>query len=222
MPDSSLSVVEPAQVGEPVINRVAPDNGVTRLIFELREHGMVAIVVDVSLQGLPIANKVLHLCGACIVVLVDRLDDRLPGVQLVGVRQMMKEEDEIVGSVLWRFENLLDSRRILADVTGSGGNGAIHAHGVVIGANPLPPTIVLLRLGGRPVMRAGYVGESLEAEWARVMLVRRPRFHLDFGDLLEDSGIDRESLLSPLLRDGFGIQIGIPSQAAEAIKIRER
>src|SRR5207249_3831725 len=95
--------------------------------------------------------------------IVNVLDDCSSGVKVVGVRNVMEKEEQIVGSGLDGFVNSCDRRRILADVAGTGGHGAIHTYTLLIRAMPLPPAVFFRRFDARAVMAAENIRKRLHA-----------------------------------------------------------
>ena len=150
-------------LAEPRIDGVAPNFGLSSLILELRQHVVVAGFVDLPAQRSPLANVAFHHRRAVVVRIVDGLDHRLAGMQLVCVWDVMEEEQQVVGTSRQRFEHCGDGGAVLADVAGSGGNGAVHAHALLIGAVPLSPAVTLGRFHVHSVVVAGDIGERLQA-----------------------------------------------------------
>ena len=109
----------------------------------------------------------------------------------------------------------------MADVTCAGGDGAIHAYAVVIGAVPLTPAIVFAGLDVGAVVAAGDVGQGLEAERAGVAFIRGPALHQHFCDGADDGRIGRDGLARPLVGDLFGGEIRVPRETAEGVEVGE-
>jgi hypothetical protein len=55
----------------------------------------------------------------------------------------MHEEQQVVGAGGERLVDCGELRRILADVAGAGGDGAVHADAFAVGAEPLAPAVAL-------------------------------------------------------------------------------
>src|ERR1051326_4678888 len=94
-------------------------------------------------QRLPLVDICRCALGAGVVRVVDVLHDRLPGAETIRVWQMMEEDDQVLGRGCDRLVHLRDSRRILARVSRSGGDAAVHADALVVGADPLSPAVAL-------------------------------------------------------------------------------
>src|SRR5690349_19250362 len=106
--------------------------------------------------------------------IVDVLDYRFPGRELVGVWHMMEEEQQFIRRGCERLIHLCHFGTVLCGVARAGSDAAIHAYAVVIGAMPLPPSIALRRLYARPVMRSGDVRQCSGAERSGVVFVDAP------------------------------------------------
>ena len=115
---------------EPAGDGVAPDDGVAGLVGEEFEGFVVAVVVDEAVEGLPARRVGLRGGGAFVVGVVDVLDYGFAVVQDVGVGDVVHEEEEVVGAGVDVFVDLGEFRRVLADVAGAGGYGAVHADAV--------------------------------------------------------------------------------------------
>src|SRR5256885_12869836 len=96
--------------------------------------------------------------------IVDVLDDGFAGMKHVSVRDVMEKEEQVVGRLSWRFVELGNERRVLSDITGAAGDGAIHSNAVVVGAVPLAPAVFFRRFDSRAVMAAKNVCERLHPE----------------------------------------------------------
>ena len=73
----------------------------------------------------------------------------------------MQEEQQIVGAVGKRFPPARHRGRILADVAGAAGGGAVHADAFFVGAMPLAPAVAFAGFDVHAIMIAGDVGERL-------------------------------------------------------------
>src|ERR1700747_2661825 len=98
MADSPLDIGDSGSSQKPIANRVAPDDGVSGLIFEACEHGRVTLLINVAAQRLPLANIVSGGLRAFVMGIVNVLDDSFSGVQNVGVEDVMEKEKQLVGS----------------------------------------------------------------------------------------------------------------------------
>src|SRR5579863_7937502 len=159
---------------EIVANRVAPDDRVTRLIFQASEYVIKPLRIDVALQRFPLIDKLGNFGGAFIVGIVDVLNDSFSRVEFVCIRNVMEEEQKLVGRGRERFVDFRDWRTILADESGAGRDGAVHADSLFVGAMPLSPAVFFGGLDVRAVVAAGDVGEGLRAERAGVIFVSAP------------------------------------------------
>src|SRR5215469_9504469 len=167
---------------DPVRNRVAPLCGFTGLELKSRENVLEAIVVDVSLEGLPFWHEIGSFLCAFIVGVVEVLHQGIAGVEDVSIGNMVEKQQQIVGTVGERLVDLLHIRRILTNETRSGGDRAIHADALMVGAMPLSPAVSLRGLRSRIVMISGNVGESSDAEVAGIALINVPRTQLQIGN----------------------------------------
>src|SRR5882762_157618 len=110
-------------------------------------------------------------------------------MQYVGIRHMVKEQEQIVWATGQRLIELLHLRGILSDKPCACGHAAIHSDSLAVGAMPLSPTIPL---GGfRPgiIVIPENVGERSHAQWPRIALVGMPRGKLHLRDRPHHPGI---------------------------------
>ena len=56
------------------------------------EHECVALVIDASFERLPLGNILGGACGSLVMRVIYVLNNGFAGVQLVGVRHVMKEQ----------------------------------------------------------------------------------------------------------------------------------
>src|SRR5262245_41848610 len=77
MTDPVLPVRNPRCLEEPAVDRIAPDDGVSGLVEEMRGDSLEALIVDEPLQLTPAALEAGGFFGALIVDVVDVLDDGL-------------------------------------------------------------------------------------------------------------------------------------------------
>ena len=107
--------------------------------------------------------------------IVQVLDDGLAGVQLVSVRHVVQEQQQLVRTGRQRLVDLGDRGPVLPDVPGAGRDGAVHADALFVGAMPLSPAVALGCLHRHAVVIAHDVGEGLQAERTGVVLEGPPR-----------------------------------------------
>ena len=204
---------------EPFGDGIAPDDGVPSLIGEQLQGLVVTLVIDEALESLP-ARDVGFRGGCPIVVsVIDILDYSFAVVQNVRVRNVMHEEEEVVGAGVDVFVDLGEFRRVLANVSGSSGDGAIHANAGGICAKPLAPAVTLGGLDTGAEVIAEDVSERADAEVARVLLVDVPRVALQLVDSGDNCRIIPPSKARPGVEDLVSREVGVPGELAEAIEI---
>src|SRR3954468_20989408 len=125
-------------------------------------------------------------------------------MQDVGVWNVVKKEQQIIGGGLSRFVNGLNERRILAGESGASTHSAIHADSIMICTMPLSPPIAFRGFDPRAVVTAENVRESLRAQGTGIALIDVPGFHLQADDRLHYFRIIAEREPRPLLRNVFG------------------
>ncbi len=128
---------------EPFADGIPPDNGMPRLVFEMRQNVRVALLIDATLQCFPLMCILRGALRTFVVRVVDVLNHGFARLQHVSVGHMMKEKQQLVRSCFQRPVYLGYWRRILPDVARAGSRCAIHADAVMVGAVPLPPSVVL-------------------------------------------------------------------------------
>ena len=84
--------------GTPCGDGVAPDLGLAGLIFELMQNFREALIVDVVFERFPVVHIGLDGLGALVVRIVDGLNDGFAGVQLIGIGDVVQEEQQVVGT----------------------------------------------------------------------------------------------------------------------------
>src|SRR5579863_1654931 len=126
---------------EVVADGVAPDDRVARLIFQASENVIEAWRVYVPLQRLPLIDELDYFGSAFVVGIVNVLDDGFVRMKLIGVRNVMEEKEKFVGRCCEGLIDFRDRRTVLADETGAGRDGAVHADSLFVGAMPLAPAI---------------------------------------------------------------------------------
>jgi hypothetical protein len=99
MADAALGVVEAGDAMEPVVDGVAPDDGMTGLEGEEFESLHVALVVDKAMEALPGGHVTRCRQGVGIVGVIDMLDDGFPGVQDVVVGDWCMKKRRLSGQV---------------------------------------------------------------------------------------------------------------------------
>ena len=77
-----LVVGDAGHLLEPAIDGVAPDDGVAGLVFEEAQNLAVALRIDEAVEGLPLRDETGRFLRAEVVIVVDRLDHGLAGVQV--------------------------------------------------------------------------------------------------------------------------------------------
>ncbi|KAI6774340.1 hypothetical protein HG531_001189 [Fusarium graminearum] len=66
------------------------------------------------------------------------------------------------------------------------------------------------------------IGQSLDTQVARVVLVRRPRFHGHLSDSVPHLVVQAKGQASPIFENRLRIGLRVPSQATKCIKVRHR
>src|SRR4051812_11202608 len=140
----------------------------------------------------------------------------------IGVRHVMKKQEQLIGSALQRLVSLRHFWTVLPDVPSARGYGAIHPDALSVSAMPLSPSVALRGFDARAIVRSGDVGERPDSKWARVVLVDAPGGKLHRSYCMDDQGIAPERQTSPVFSDRARADIGIPGQTSEAIQIRHR
>ncbi len=218
---AALFVRDPTQLEEILHNGVAPDDGVPGLVLEAGEDVCVEAGVDAPLERRPVVDEPCGLGGAVVVTVVDVLDDGFAVVQLVGVRHVVEEDEQVVGSGGWVLVESGDFRRVLSNVAGSGGDGAVHAYSQVVGVVPLAPAVAFARFDVGAVVAASDVSEGLHAERAGVVHVGGPGLHEHLCDGSDDLRVGADGLPGPLDGDLVGGEVGVPGETAEGIEVGE-
>ena len=110
MPNSPLRIRDSGFFEEPIVDGVAPDDGLPGLIFQLHEDFLISTLIHSAFKCLPIARVLRNALRTVVMRIVELLNHRLPGVQLIRVRHMMHEQHEIVRTILQRLIELRYSR----------------------------------------------------------------------------------------------------------------
>src|SRR4051812_44581184 len=110
----------------------------------------------------------------------------------MGVGHMVHEEEQLIGTGGEGFVLSCELGRILAYVSGAGGGGAIHADAIVVGSNPLTPTVAFSALDAGAEGDPEDQSETADPERAGVVFVCLPAFQLKTVD-----GADHLRLVSP-------------------------
>ena len=219
MAGAAFCVGDSGRVGEPRGHGIAPHYRLAGLIFQLREHVAVALLVDAASQGLPLLRVPRDRIGAFVMRIVDVLDHRFAGMQAVRIRDVVHEKQQIVRAGFERFVDPGHLRPVLADEAGAGGDGAVHAGAFGIGAVPLSPAVALGGLDVHAIVVAGDVGEGLETERTGVVFVGAPGAEENAADGRGGFAIRAEGEARPLVRDFLRAQVGVPREAAESVEI---
>src|SRR5579862_8019246 len=95
-----------------------------------------------ALQLFPLRNIYLGVPRSFIMRVVDVLYHSLAGMQHVGVRDVVKKQQQVIGAAGQRLVILPRLRRVLPDVPRSRGRGAVHADALAVGAVPLSPAVM--------------------------------------------------------------------------------
>ena len=112
---------------EPVIDRIAPYDGVPGLISKLCEHILKTGIIDKAAQRFPFRDESTGRLGAVVMRIIDSLNYGFSGMQFVCVGHMMEEQDQGVRCADQRFIYLLDIVRVLTDKPRPCGDAAVHA-----------------------------------------------------------------------------------------------
>ena len=91
MADSAERVGNSRSSQEPIANCVAPDDGVAGLVFEAREHCLVASIIETAPHSLPLANVVGSGLRSLVMGIINVLNDCFAGVQNVGVWDVVEK-----------------------------------------------------------------------------------------------------------------------------------
>ena len=87
------------------------------------------------------SDEMRGLLCAEVMTVVDVLDHGFAVVELVGVRHVVEEKQQVVGCGGGGLVHLRHFGRILTHEAGSRRDGAVHADAQVVGAMPLAPAI---------------------------------------------------------------------------------
>jgi hypothetical protein len=141
---------------------------------------------------------------AFVVGVVDMLDYGFAVMDDMRVRDVVHEEEQIIGAGAEVLIDLCKLRWILADVAGAGSDGAVHADSGVavwaagaIASEPLAPAVALGGFDAGTEVVAEDVGEGADAEVAGVLLVGMPGLKLEVVDRGDDLGIVAEGEARP-------------------------
>src|ERR1017187_7945674 len=219
MSHAAFGIRDPGGAEEPVIDGVAPDLRLPRLVVELGEDFVVAAVVDAAVECLPLANVVIDRGRALVMRVVEVLDYGLAGVQPVGVGNVVEEEQQIVGAGFQGFVHLCNNWPILSRVAGALGHGAFQNYALFVGIVPLASPVAFGSFDAHVGVVADNIGEGLQAERAGVVFVRAPGGELDGVDGLHGFWVAAEGEFGPLVGDALRAEIGIPCQSSEAVEI---
>src|SRR5215813_672238 len=130
------------------------------LVPELRQNLSVSLLINLALERLPLSNESPGPGRALVVRIIDVLDHGLTRMEDVGIRHVVHEQQQLVGTGCERLVHPRHRRAILTDETGACSNGAVHPDALFVSAVPLAPAISLGRFNRGTVVNAYDVGQS--------------------------------------------------------------
>src|SRR3974390_2111060 len=125
--DPALFVWNSREMEDPLGNGVTPHDGFSALILQTRENVVVPRLVDMPGERFPLRHEFSRAVGAFVMRVVNVLYDRFPRMQDVGVRDVVKKQQQVVRAGSKRFVLLLHLRRILPDESGAARYRTAHA-----------------------------------------------------------------------------------------------
>lgn len=140
----------------------------------LVQHVLVTLGVDFAFQRLLLLDESLRSRSAFIMGVVEVLDNRLSGLQALGIRNVVEPQQQIVWCRIDVLIHVSDQWRVPSGVAGAILHGTVHANTELVCTRPLTPAIVVLGCGVWSEMCVKDVRQRLDTKVAAVPFVCWP------------------------------------------------